>query len=91
MLKIVYTQKAKTDLKEIEAYIAKDNLFFAGKVIESVLSFINGMLPFFSKSGKKHRNQKTREIIEPTFKYRIIYKIHKNEIAIYWVSKRKNE
>ena len=85
----MYTHQAQKDIHEIQQFIAKDNKTYADKVTENILWFIWGVLSAFPKLGHSI-NTNLFEIIEPTFKYKIIYTLNKNNITIIAIFKRQN-
>jgi toxin ParE1/3/4 len=77
MVKIIWTQRALTDLKSIAEYISKDSVRYASLTLERLIDVtkhietnprIGRMVPEIG------RNDKIREIIFGN--YRIIYKIN---------------
>lgn len=90
MRNIFYFPQAKNDLTEIKHFIAQDNNDMAVRVIETIFVFINN-LSLFPLIGKELLEEmQLREIIEPTYKYRIIYEFDGEDIWIYSVFKYKN-
>ncbi len=90
MYKIIYRPSSLNDINEIFDYISVDNLQVAIKVQETIFNFIN-YLAIFPMLWKQNWNWfNLREIIEPAFKYRIIYQIENDTIFIIWVFKNKN-
>jgi plasmid stabilization system protein ParE len=49
MHKILYTYRARTDLFEIKTFIAKDNPYYAEKVLERISTFLDNYLSIFPK------------------------------------------
>ena len=90
MHNIFYLPQARKDLKAIKDFIGKDNAGMSIRVIESILFFINN-LSLFPLIGKEVELKLwLREIIQPTYKYRIIYEFDGKDIRIYAVFKYKN-
>lgn len=90
MHNIIYLPQSKKDLKEIKEFIIQDNKNQAIRVIENILLFTNN-LSLFPLIWKEISNKlKLREIIEPTYRYKITYKYYKENIYIYSISKYKN-
>ncbi len=90
MYKIYYTHKSRRNLEEISKFIALDNSYYAQKVIERITFFVDSYLSLFEKWGKLISwEENIRIIIEPTFRYRIVYKIIDNNIYIVSISKYK--
>ncbi len=89
MHNISYTHQAQKDLHHIYDYIAQDNDFYAEKVVQHIVWFINGMLATFPHIGQ-HIDNNLHDITEPTFKYKIIYTISDDTITIIGVYKRQD-
>lgn len=89
MFRKIITKEALKELNEISNFIAEDNLFFALKVIDNINETIN-TITIFPYIWKK-LNENHRIIIEPQYKYKIIYRIEKEIIYIVSVFKYKNE
>ena len=82
MVKIVWSQLAKDDLKSIHDYIASESKVYANSMIGKILYRVR-QLYNFPQSGRivPEFGQKTiRELIEGN--YRIVYQIHPNHIGI---------
>ena len=73
---------------EIWKYIAQDNLYYANEVLNKIDSSINTIanFPFIWKEMKNW----LRLIVEPTYKFKIIYDIKKDFIYIISIFKYKN-
>ena len=89
MFQVKYKISSKIDIREIFNYIKIDNPYYAEKVIHTLITFINNNLSIFPNLWKD-KWLGLREIIEPTFKYRIIYKIKWNDVFIVSIFKNKN-
>jgi len=82
MAKIIWSELALEDLKNIHDYISKDSLIYANRVIEKIILRIE-QLESFPKSGRvvpELNNVSIRELIQNN--YRIIYKISSQKIFI---------
>lgn len=80
-LKIITANEAKSDIKNIAEYIARDNEFAAINTIKLIKkTFI--MLSNYPKAGLKKKGLKYKGIFVYTIKkrYSIIYKINNDEI-----------
>ena len=88
MYKIAFFDDAKADYLEIWKYIAQDNLYYANEVLNKIDSSINTIanFPFIWKEMKNW----LRLIVEPTYKFKIIYDIKKDFIYIISIFKYKN-
>jgi hypothetical protein len=73
MHNIIITKTVKAQLEEIHKFIAKDNSIYADKVCETIVWFIGGILCVFPHIGKPFSQQWILEVIEPWFKYKIVY------------------
>jgi addiction module RelE/StbE family toxin len=74
MVKIIWTELALEDLKNIYDFIAKDSKVYANRIIEKIISRVD-QLEQFPKSGRivpEIDKKNIRELIEGS--YRIIYK-----------------
>ena len=88
MFKIKFYRKAKEQYIQIWKYISKDNLFYANEVLNKIDSSINIILEFpyiWVEITKWYRR-----IIEPTYKYKIVYKIELETIYIVAIFKYQN-
>lgn len=94
-MKVIKSQKAHKDIKNIFEYIAYDSLYYAKKTIDYIYSYINKLehFPYIGRYIPEFNNKRYREIIYK--KYRIFYCVSKknNEVYIYRViySSRKIE
>jgi hypothetical protein len=82
MEKIIWSELALEDLKNIHDYISKDSIVYANRVIEKIILRIE-QLESFPKSGRvvpELNNISIRELIQNN--YRIIYKITSQKIFI---------
>jgi len=82
MVKILWTELAIDDLKNIHDYISKESIVYANNMIEKIVSRVD-QIEQFPESGRivpEFRKRSLRELIEGS--YRIIYKIHRQYIGI---------
>ena len=88
MFKIEFYQKAKEQYSQIGQYIAEDNLFYANEVLNKIDSSIETIstFPFIWVEIKKGM----RRIVEPTYKFKIVYQIKWNTIYIVSIFKYQN-
>jgi len=70
---VIVTKSAKIHIENIHAFIAKDNVLYADKVCDSILWCISWIISMFPNIWKKISKQGILEIVEPNFKYKIIY------------------
>jgi addiction module RelE/StbE family toxin len=82
MEKIIWSEFALEDLKNIHDYISNDSLIYANRVIEKIILRIE-QLENFPRSGRvvpELNNVSIRELIHDS--YRIIYKVGTQKIFI---------
>ncbi|MDO8930625.1 MAG: type II toxin-antitoxin system RelE/ParE family toxin [Bacteroidota bacterium] len=82
MVKIIWTQLALADLKNIHDYISTESPVYANRMIEKLIARVT-LLNSFPESGRivpEFEQKSIRELIEGN--YRIVYKIHPDHIGI---------
>ncbi|MEO6358533.1 MAG: type II toxin-antitoxin system RelE/ParE family toxin [Ferruginibacter sp.] len=82
MVKIVWTEIAVDDLRNIHDYISKDSERYADRFIEKIINRVT-QLENFPKSGcvvPEFNSVVIRELIEGN--YRIIYKVSSSQVSI---------
>jgi plasmid stabilization system protein ParE len=89
MLSKKFSKKAFEEYKNIWEFIAQDNLFYANKVLNNIDETINIITVF--PNIWKLMNKTHRLIIEPEYKYKIIYRIIKETVFIVSISKYKRD
>lgn len=89
MFREIFAEKALREYEEIFAYISEDNLFYANKVLNSIDETIDTILEF--PYIWKQLNKIHRIIIEPQYKYKIVYRIDEDIIYIVSIFKYKND
>ena len=90
MHSILYSQNALNNLLDIKSFIQRDNPIYAQKVVERITWFIEWYLTLFPQWGQLLKIESdVRIFVEPTFKYRIVYKIFETSVYIVSVSKYK--
>ena len=80
MAKVIWTELALDDLKNIYEYISKDSKYYAAKQIEKIINRIE-QIENFPKSGRiipEFENKIIRELIEGN--YRIVYRIESDNL-----------
>ncbi len=87
MFKIIITQSALEEYAQIGDFIAKDNLYYAHRVLQSIDETFQTLLEF--PYIWKIINPTHRIIVEPQYKYKIVYKVEKNIIYIIAIFKYK--
>ncbi|MBT4936922.1 type II toxin-antitoxin system RelE/ParE family toxin [Candidatus Peregrinibacteria bacterium] len=80
--KIIWTQSALLDLKDIVEYIEKDSQFSANKVALTIINLVKILedFPFSGRVIPEFKEENKREIF--SFKFRIFYIIHDDIIYI---------
>ncbi len=82
MVKIIWTEFALSDLKQIHEYISRDSKFYADRFVNKIISRVD-QLEDFPKSGRvvpEFSSDIIRELIEGN--YRIVYKLHSDHIGV---------
>ena len=82
MVKIIWTELALEDLKNIHDYIAQESNVYANNVIERLVSRVD-QIETFPESGRmvpEYGKRSLRELIQGS--YRIVYQIHREYIGI---------
>ena len=82
MVKVIWTELARSDLKTIYEYISEDSNFYAKRFIEKLLEKVD-ILENYPNMGRivpEFENPKIRELIEGN--YRIVYRIFIDRIEI---------
>jgi len=88
MLKLKFSNKASLEYIEIWEYIAQDNLFYANDVLNKIDNSIDTIMlfPFIWKEISAW----IRLIVEPNYKFKIVYQIKEDYIYILSIFKYKN-
>ena len=82
MVKIIWTELAIEDLKNIHDYIAQESNVYANNMIDRLVSRVD-QIEQFPESGRivpEYGKKSLRELIQGS--YRIVYKIHREYIGI---------
>jgi len=82
MVKIIWTELAIEDLKNIHNYIAQESNVFANNMIERLVSRVD-QIEQFPESGRivpEYGKRSLRELLQGS--YRIVYQIHREYIGI---------
>lgn len=88
MFRALFSKKSSLEYFEIWEYIALDNLFYANEVLNKIDNSINTILEF--PFIWKEIDSWIRMIVEPTYKFKIVYEVRKDTIYILSVFKYKN-
>lgn len=89
MHNIKFYKKALEEYNEIWEFIAKDNLFYANKVLSNIDNTIDIIATF--PNIWKLINKTYRLVVEPEYKYKIVYKIYKETVYIVSIFKYKDK
>ena len=88
MFKLKFFKKAKNQYIDIGKYIALDNLFYANEVLNKIDNSIETILVYpniWTKIDNVYR-----KVVEPNYKFKIVYKIKKDIICIVWIYREQN-
>ena len=88
MHKLKFFKKATQQYINIWKYIAQDNLFYANEVLNKIDYCINTILEFPNIGTKI--DDIYRKIVEPNYKFKIVYKIKIDTIYIIWIYREQN-
>jgi plasmid stabilization system protein ParE len=88
MHKVVFSPNAENDLHGIYDFIALDDPIYAQKVTEAIVS-TTMQLVYFPSMGTA-LSQSSRMVVEPTFRYTVIYRVYDDVVYISTISKYKN-
>jgi plasmid stabilization system protein ParE len=88
MLKVLFSDEAENQYYQIWEYIAQNNLYYANEVLNKIDSSIDIIIefPFIWNEIWKW----LRRIVEPRYKYKIVYKIKKHILYIVSIFKYQN-
>lgn len=82
-MKILWTHEAREQLFEIERYISKDNVARAAQFIDEIIDHAESVLPGAPRIGRVVHEISNPDIRELIFKkYRLVYRINKNNLEI---------
>jgi len=88
MLRVQFSKKASLEYFEIWEYIAKDNLFYSNEVLNKIDNSIDIILQF--PFIWKEIDSWIRIVVEPNYKFKIVYEVRNNYIYILSIFKYKN-
>lgn len=82
MVKLIWTELALNDLKEIHEYIAKDSKLYAKRQVSKIIIKAEKVIkhPFSGRIVPEFSDDSIREMFEGN--YRVIYKFNEEEIFI---------
>jgi toxin ParE1/3/4 len=81
-LQVQWTNKAKTRLEEIEAYIAQESPTAAKKLIFTIIKKTATQLSKYPDSGKPGRLMGTRELLFSDTPYLVVYTVRSNIVTV---------
>ena len=89
MFRVEFSNKADFDYIQIWEYIADDNLFYANEVLNKIDKSIDTIceFPFIWKDMWNN----VQIIVEPKYKFKIVYSVRKDYIYILSIYKYKND
>ena len=81
-MEIEWSARARTDLRELHAYISKDSPYYARRFIDRLLAAVEGLadLPHMGRRVPETDRDDIRELIYRN--YRVIYRYGGNRIQI---------
>lgn len=80
-MRVIWTAGARRDLREIWAYIARDNPAAVERVDEEIIA-AGGSLTEMPRRGRPGRHTDTRELIVAGRPYIIVYTLRRETVAI---------
>jgi toxin ParE1/3/4 len=81
-MKVVWTNIAEADMKEILNYVSLDSSNYSRKIYDTIIENITYYLLNFPEIGRIGRVQRTREFIIRKTNYIVTYEIKDNKILI---------
>lgn len=78
---ITWAEAARQDIEDIHAYIARDSITSATKVVEAIVAATE-RLTLFPGMGRPGRQSGTRELIVPRLPYVVPYRVRRDRIVI---------
>ena len=81
-MQVQWTNKAKTRLEEIEAYIAQESPTTAKKLIFTIIKKTATQLSKYPDSGKPGRLMGTRELLFSDTPYLVVYTVRSNIVTV---------
>jgi toxin ParE1/3/4 len=80
-MKIVFNDKAVSDLQDIRAWISQDSPARAERVLQRIFRAVRA-LDLFPKRGRPGRHPATFELIVPGLPYLVVYQIRRDSSEI---------
>lgn len=81
-MSITWMPEAVMDLRDIQTYIAKDDIEQSFRVIKSIEKYVNQQLVTFPLSGRRGRVTGTRELVVPRLPYFVPYRLLEEKVEI---------
>ena len=81
-MQVQWTNKAKTRLEEIEAYIAQESPTAAKKLIFTIIKKTATQRSKYPDSGKPGRLMGTRELLFSDTPYLVVYTVRSNIVTV---------
>ncbi len=91
MHNIFFTAEAKNNIHDIKSYIDESNPWYSDHVISVIINVINNLSYFPNLWKDVDWFEWVKELIEPNFKHRIIYRINNNPIEILTIFKYQDK
>jgi len=88
MLRVKFFKKAREQYINIWKYIAKDNILYANEVLDKIDKSIEMIIIY--PNIWNQIDDIYRKIVEPNYRFKIIYKIKKDTIYIVWIYREQN-
>ena len=71
-MKVIFSPRAREDLRGIQSYIACDNVAAAARVAGRIRSIID-LLPYHPKIGEVYEDGPERRLVVPNYPYCVYY------------------
>jgi toxin ParE1/3/4 len=81
-MNILWSQQAAVDLENVQAYIGKDNVVAAQKVVQTTMRLVSSQLTLYPEIGRMGRVEGTRELVVPKTPLVIVYRVKGSVIQI---------
>jgi toxin ParE1/3/4 len=81
-MSIIWSIQAKSDLQNIRAYIEKDSINSAKKVVAAIIVNAESQLGIFPTNGRAGRLKGTYKLVIPRTPYIVIYRLKDNQVEI---------
>jgi toxin ParE1/3/4 len=81
-MKVLWAPQAIEDLRELRAYIAKDDPAAARKVALHIVRSVETLLPNHPEMGRAGRVPGTRELVIPKTPFILPYRVHDEMVQV---------